>query len=177
MSSSHHPNHHKHFKARLFVFAIMLITGFIGLLIMDVHHKLFWPYIQITSILFASLSIWLYWYLDRNSNTNMLTTVWHQVLHWIGLLILIYLATFFVSTGVMGTTQAGLMCVTLLALSVFLAGVYTDPIFLLIGITLGIFAAGAAMVQAYLSVIMIPVITIVALIIYVILHIQRKRAN
>ena len=77
----------------------------------------------------------------------------------------------------MGTTQAGLMCVTLLALSVFLAGVYTDPIFLLIGITLGIFSAGAAMVQAYLSVIMIPVIIIAALIIYVILHIQRKRAD
>ena len=69
------------------------------------------------------------------------------------------------------------MSITLLALSVFLAGVYTDPMFLLIGITLGIFAVGAAMVQAYLSVIMIPVITIVALIIYVILHIQRKRAN
>ncbi|MBV54113.1 MAG: hypothetical protein CL816_08690 [Coxiellaceae bacterium] len=177
MTSSHNPNHYKHFKARLFVFSIMLITGFIGLLIMDLHHKLFWPYIQITSALFAILSIWLYWYLDRNSDSHMITTIWHQVLHWIGLLILIYLATFFVSTGVMGTTQAGLMCISLLALSVFLAGVYTDPIFLLIGITLGIFAAGAAMVQAYLSVIMIPVIIVVALIIYVILHIQRKRAE
>ncbi len=167
----------KHFKARIFVFGAMLVMGFIGLVIMDLHHKSFWLYAQITSVVFALLSIWLYWYIDRTSETEMIATIWHQILHWVGLLILIYLTTFFVSTGIMGTTQAGLMSITLLALSVFLAGVYTDPMFLLIGITLGIFAVGAAMVQAYLSVIMVPVIIVVAIAIYVILHIQHRRAS
>ena len=177
--TSHAPqeHHHKHFKARLCVFIIMLSAGFVGLLIMDIHHKSFWLYSQVISVLFAALSIWLYWYLDRTPNTSMLATIWHQILHWVGLLILVYLTSFFVSTGVMGTTQAGLMCLSLLALSVFLAGVYTDPIFMLIGITLAVFAVGAAMVQAYLSLLMTPIILVVAIIIYITLHFQRKKAG
>jgi len=161
---------HKRWKARLFVSIAMLALAFLGLIIMDLHAKTYWLYSRIMAVTYAALSIWLFWYLNRGEHKVHTSTIWHQILHWIGLLLTVYLISIFVSTGVMGSTQAGLVTLTVLALTIFLAGVYTDTSFILIGITLAIFAAGAALIEAYLSALMIPVILIAALVIYIMLH-------
>ena len=125
--------------------------------------------------LYALLSLWLFWYLHRGEHKVHGGTIWHQLLHWLGLLLAVYITSIFVRTGVMASLQAGLMTLTLLALTIFLAGIYTDTSFMLIGITLAIFAASAALLQAYLSALMIPVILLAALVIFVILHREKKR--
>ena len=165
---------HRRWKARLFVCIAMLTLAFIGLLVMDLHPKGYWVYSRIMASLYALLSLWLFWYLNRGEHKVHGSTIWHQMLHWLGLLLAVYLTSIFVSTGVMGSMQAGLVTLTLLALTTFLAGVYTDVFFILIGITLAIFAAGAALIEAYLSALMIPVILIAALVIYIMLHREKK---
>ena len=130
------PDHIKRWKARLFVSLVMLGLAFLGLIIMDLHPRSYWLFSQIMSALYALLSLWLYWYLNRGQHKVDGSTIWHQLLHWLGLLLAVYITSVFVSTGVMASIQAGLMTLTLLALTVFLAGVYTDTAFMLIGITL-----------------------------------------
>lgn len=168
---------HKRWKARLYVCLTMLVLAFIGLIIMDLHSKTYWLYSRIMAVLYAILSLWLFWYLHRGEHKVHASTIWHQMLHWLGLLLAVYLTSIFVSTGVMGTTQAGLVTLTLLALTIFLAGVYTDTSFMLIGITLAIFAAGAALIEAYLSALMIPVILVAALVIYIMLHREKRHTT
>jgi len=175
--ATHPPDIHKRWKARLIVCLSMLVLAFVGLIIMNLHAKTYWFYSRIMAALYAILSIWLFWYLNRGQHKVTRSTIWHQLLHWIGLLFAIYLISIFVSTGVMGTTQAGLVTLTLLALTIFLAGVYTDISFILIGITLAIFAACAALIEAYLSVFMIPVILISAFIIFLIIHHEKRKAE
>jgi len=164
----------KRWKARLFVCAAMLALAFIGLIIMDLHSKAYWEYTRIMAGSYAMLSLWLFWYLHRGEHKIHGSTIWHQMLHWLGLLLAVYLMSIFISTGVMGTTQAGLATLTLLSLTIFLAGVYTDTAFMLIGITLAIFAAGAALIEAYLSALMIPVILVAGLAIYIMLRREKQ---
>ena len=164
-------------KARLFVSLAMLTLAFVGLIIMDLHPRGYWIFSQIMAGCYATLSLWLFWYLHRGEHKVHGSTIWHQLLHWLGLLLTVYITSIFVSTGVMASLQAGLMTLTLLALTVFLTGVYTDTSFILIGITLAIFAAGAALIQAYLSALMIPVILLSALVIYIMLHREKKRST
>lgn len=167
----------KRWKARLIVSLTMLALAFVGLMIMDLHPRSYWVFSQIMAGLYAVLSLWLFWYLHRGEHKVHGSTIWHQLLHWLGLLLAVYITSIFVSTGVMASVQAGLMTLTLLALTIFLAGVYTDTSFMLIGITLAIFAAGAALVQAYLSALMIPVILLAALVIYIMLHREKKHTE
>ena len=173
---SYNTQGHQQLKARLIIFFIMLILGFAGLFMINLHGKAFLLYSQVMAIMYAFLCIGLHTYIERFSFTGIIATLWHQLLHWIGLLILIYLMSFLVGAGAIKTSQAGFINLLLLAFSVFIAGVYTDPVFMLIGMMLTVFAAGSAMVQAHLWLIMIPLLIIIAVIIYLILYIQRKRS-
>lgn len=155
----------------------MLLLALIGLLIMDLHPKSYWLYSRLMALIYALLSIGLFWYLSRGTHKVNRVTLWHQLLHWLGLIISIYLVSIFVDTGIMGSTEAGLVTLTLLALTVFLAGVYTHFSFMLIGLTLGVFAAAAALIEAYLSALMIPLILIVAAIIYFFAHHEKSKVN
>jgi len=167
----------KRWKARLFICLAMLALAFVGLLVMDMHPKSYWFYSRIMATVYAMMSLWLFWYLHRGEHKIHTSTIWHQMLHWLGLLLAIYIISIFVDTGVIGSAQAGLVTLVLLALTIFLAGVYTDTAFMLIGITLAIFAAGAAMIQAYLSALMIPIILVAALVIYIMLHREKRHTT
>ena len=165
----------RRWKARLFVGLAMLIMAFVGLIIMNIHSRTYWIYSQIMAFAYAIMSIGLFWYLNRGEHKMTSTTLWHQLVHWIALICAIYVTALFVSSGVIGTTQAGLITLLLLALTVFLAGVYSDPSFMLIGVTLAVFASCAALIEAYLSVFMIPVLVIACAILYFIIHHQHKK--
>ena len=117
---------HKIWKARLIISIIMLVLALIGLIIIDMHSHSYWFYTQVMSCIYAILSLWLFWYVHYKQQALKVATIWHQILHWLGTLLLIYLTSLFINTGMMGTTQAGLMTLSMLALSIFLCGVYTD---------------------------------------------------
>lgn len=144
---------------------------------MDMHPRSYWLYSRLMAIVFAFLSISMFWYTHRGQHRNITSMILHQMLHWLGLLLSIYLVDVFVNSGIIGTTAAGLITLTLLALATYLSGVYSNPSFMLIGIVLGLFAAGAALIQAYLSVVMIPVILITAVIIYLLSRHEKRKVN
>ena len=144
---------------------------------MDIHSRAYWLYSQALSVIYALLSLWLFWYLNRDDGRFTRSTIWHQILHWAGLMVALYLVTVFVRAGIMGALTAGVVTMTLLALTIYLVGIYSDIIFVLIGVTLGILAYCLAYFQAYLSVIMIPVIVVAGGAIFFIVHRERLKAE
>lgn len=172
-------DHHmrKRWKARLMVCGIMLVLAFISLILMDIHSNGYWLYSQILSAVYAILSIWLFWYLNRGTNKFGSSTIFHQIFHWIGLLAALYLVDMFVRAGILASLPAGIVTITMLALTVYLVGIYSDITFVMIGITLAIFAYCLAYIQNDLTVIMIPVILVIAAIIFIILHRERRKAE
>lgn len=175
MDTHDHIKHNRHWKVRIFVNLFILLLAFIALILVNFHAKSSWAYMRFMAIADAVISLFLFWYLNRGKHIVNRTTIWHQLLHWVGILASVYMVAIFVHSGIIGSNQAGIIVLTMLALGIFLAGVYTEPTFLLIGITLGIFAIGAAYIESYLSVFMLPVLLVSGAIIFAFyLHSKHK---
>lgn len=157
-------------RIRIFICSCMLSLVLISLILLKVHTKSFWIFSQAMAVIYAILSIILFYMLNKRKPNIYPSTIWHQLLHWLGLLGAIYLLNIFVRTGLLDTAQAGILTITLLALTCFSSGVYTDASFMLIGATLAILAAGATLFSSYLTLLMIPTILIVGIIIYIIIR-------
>lgn len=153
-------------NARLITALIMLALAFIGIVIFSIHSRAYWVYTQVMAFLYAILSLWLYWYIGRGESTPKHSTFLRQAIHWLGLWLSIFLIALFVNVGMFNATQAGLATFVLTALTLFLAGIHTDIIFILIGVTLAILIVAATYIQSYLPIWMIPVIVIAAGIVY-----------
>lgn len=171
--------HHlkRRWRARLLVCIIMLFLAVVCIGLVDLHSAGYWFYSKVLSVSYAVLSIGLFWYLNRGNQAFNKTTIWHQLLHWAGLLVALYLVGLFVKSGVMNSLSAGIVTLTLLALTIYLIGVYSDITFIFIGITLATLAYCLTYVQAYLAVIMIPVILLSATIIFFIVHHEKHKGG
>ncbi len=155
--------HHKHpWKARFIIAMIMLILSFIGLIYSQVSKDGSWNYWRFMAPIFAILCLFLSWYLRRKKHSFTLVKAYHEILHWVGLLVAVYLVSYFVNIGILGRFEASLQVITLLALTTFLAGVYIEFTFIPLGLLLGAFAASAAFVSVYLYAIMVPLTIVVA---------------
>ena len=172
-------NHHirKRWKARLVVCGIMLVLAIICLILAVVKSGGFWLFSQALSAIYAILSIWLFWYLNRGQHRFTTSTFWHQIFHWLGLLVALYLVHVFVQADIVSPLNAGVLTITILALTIYLIGVYSDVTFIFIGIVLAIFAYCLAYVEVYLYIVVIPAIIIAAIIIFIIVHREKRKAD
>lgn len=161
-------------KLRVCVGLIMLILGFIGMIVTDISKDGSWRYWRDISGVFAVLSLSLSIYLKKMGWKKAIFTLWHEIFHWLGLFLTIATVNYFVTIGVMGSFQAGLVALSLLAFAIYLAGVYIEPTFIPVGIVLGIFAAGSALFAAYIYSIILPLTALAALAVIWIIYRIRK---
>jgi len=164
--------HHHHWKMRLLVGLIMLGLSFIGLIVSDIRQNGAWTYWRVMVPVYAILCLFLSWYLRRKQKIMTPATIWHELVQWFGLILAVYLVSIFVNVGLMGRFEAGLVVLTLLALTIFIAGIYVEATFFLVGLLLGIFAAAAAFMAAYVYTVMLPLTIVVAILL---IWVSRKR--
>lgn len=176
MEASANPSPKK-WKTRLVVCAIMLLLALVSAFLMDVHAKGYWLYSQILCVVYAVLSLFLYWQNNRGDRRHYRTTIWHQLLHWVGLLTVLYIIYLFVRAGVVGNTGAGVLTMLLLAYTLYSVGLYSDMLLIFVGIALAAIAICYALIQSYLTLIIVPVIIVIALIIGGIIFYDRRKAN
>lgn len=157
-------------RARAVVTVVMIILAFVGLILTDTTKTVAWQYWRGMIVVFAGLCLWLSWYLRRGKHMISALTIWHEVLHWVGLFTAAFLVSVFVGMGIMGRFEAALMMLTLLALTTFLAGIYYETSFIVIGLVLGFFTAGAAFLEEYLYSILLPATLIVVVIVLWVMH-------
>jgi hypothetical protein len=148
--------------ARLIVGLSMLAAAFLGLILTDIDKTGAFRYWQWIAPLFALLALALSWYERRDTAVLRPVTLWHELLHWIGLIAATYLISLYVSWGILGRFEAGLLVLTVLSLAVYLAGIYIEYSFCFIGLILGLFAAGVAFFEEYLYAFSIPVLLLAA---------------
>lgn len=147
-----------HWKARFGVGATMLILAFLGMVVTDVRTTGGWDYWKWMVLVYAVMALWLSWDVRRQMDAINPITIWHEALHWVGLISAIFLVSYLVGLGVISRFIAGIFHLILLSLGVFLAGIYIEWIFLLVGIILGFFAILAAVLVEYLYAFLIPVV-------------------
>lgn len=164
----------KRWKARLTVSLTMLTLALVSLIIMGLHRA-YWIFTYLMAGADALLCIWLVWYVKRNDGSRFPGNLWHMVLHWVGLAVVLYLIGLCINRGVISPTEAGLFSLLVLALTLYLAGIYTDTTFVLVGLVLALMAAGTVLIKPYLWMVMVPIIVIVGLLIF--LMITRDRAQ
>lgn len=164
--------HQHHWKMRLFIAIIMLGLSFIGLVVSDIRANGAWDYWRAMVPVFAVLCLFLSWYLRTRQKIMMATTIWHELVQWFGLALGAYLINVLVNVGLIGRFEAGLVVLTMLALNTFITGIYVESTFFVIGILLGLFAAAAALLAAYIYTIMLPLTIGVAVLL---IWLARKR--
>lgn len=160
-------------KARLIIGLMMLGLALISLIILQLHAALYWIFCWAMAVADAVLCVGFVMVLHKHQSYR--SGVWRQIWHWLGLMAVMYLLALLVDRGTVSQTEAGLFALVLLALTLYLAGLYTDMIFVMIGITLGLMAAGMVLIKAYLFFVMIPIFVIVALVIIAMTNRQRQR--
>lgn len=147
-------------KARLVIGLIMLSLSLISLIILELHASIYWIFCWLMAIVDAVLCIG--WVMALKKYQNYRSGVIRQVWHWLGLMAVMYLLALLIDRGTVSQTEAGLFALALLSLTLYLAGLYTDIIFVMIGIAMGLMAAGMILIQAYLLLVMVPVFILVA---------------
>jgi hypothetical protein len=90
----------------------------------------------------------------------------HHVLHWVGALVALGLIFLFIRTERIDASQAGLMAVLLLGLSVFTDGLRIHLRYMLVGIYLFVTAAIMAYIESYIWWFLLLSVALIALEIY-----------
>lgn len=163
-------------RVRLGVSIVLLVLSFVGIIVTSFISRWSLTYWGFMIPVFALLCLWLSWidYHDKHKFSGI--TLWHEFLHWIATLAAVYIVAVFVHNGLVSNITAGLFVLMLLALSIFLAGIYIDVTFLLIGALLGTFALTAVLFFKYLLIIAIP-LSIFALILLFYFYFRSSKSN
>lgn len=163
-------------KVRLVINIVILALSFIGILISSINPSGSWLYWRIIVNAFALLCLWLTWYMRRNLELAG-SGFWRMFFHWVGTLVAIYILAALVDIGVVGNLAAGMLGMVIVGLSFFIAGIYVDLAYLMIGIVLAIFSVATAFIETFLPIIMLPVLVVVILVIWFIVMRTRARLN
>ncbi len=170
-------NNNTAFKTRLITASIMLMLGFIGVFITDIKKDGAWHYWQFLAVVYAALSLALNWHLKRKGWKTTLLTIWHEIAHWVGLMAAIFVASYFVSIGLVGRFEASLLTLLLLALATYLAGIYIESTLIFVGIALGVLGACIAFLDAYLYNVLLPITIVTAIILVLMIRYSHKKST
>lgn len=153
-----------HVRLRFFSSILMLALALIGVVLTDFAPHFASRYWFYAVPIFAIINIVLSWHAAFGHKEFILA--WHELLHWLGLLIGIFIVYIFLHLGVLSDVVSGLFMLTLLALTTYLAGVHFDSMLIVIGVILLLFDILSAVFVEFSTVIIIPLIVIAAVLVF-----------
>ncbi|MFJ1269707.1 hypothetical protein ACD661_14175 [Legionella lytica] len=146
--------------ARFVVGIIILLLTFIGLILTNMKASGAWQFWQVATVIIALLALGLSFYLKRMNAISTPALLWHEILHWLGLIGSVYIMSIYVDIGIISPFLGTLGVMTLIAQAVFLAGIYIESTFLFIGIVLGLFAICIAWMETHIFLLIVPILII-----------------
>lgn len=153
-------------KARLIVGIVILVLAFLGLIFTNLSHDNAWLLWRYITPLFAIICLVFTAYMRSKKHLLTTITIVHELFHWLGLFIAVFCISVLVDIGVIGKFPASLTVLAMLALTIYILGVYLDTTFALIAILLWVFTLLVAWLQVYIFIIIIPLTIIVLAIIF-----------
>ena len=161
-------------RSRLFAGIIMLLLSFIGLVVTRVYPDKSWVYWVILSFVYAIICLWLSIFLSRYK-TRLFRHLGQEALHWIASLVAIYIIILQVNEGVVGNLEGGITIMIILALATFIAGIYIDGTFMLVGFVLGVFTLITTLVKSFFILIALIIVIIAIIFTAFIARYKRER--
>lgn len=165
----------RYLRYRLWVGLLLIVLAFIGVVLTDISKDWAWGYWKLIVPVFALVSIVLSWLHPATEKQSRLSRTRNNIFHWLGLILVDILIIQFVEIGLVSHFVAGLMILSSLALVTYLAGIYNDASFIVIGIFLGLIAEASAFVEEYLSFSILPIAIIFAAVCGYIYYRSQKR--
>ena len=168
MPTSAPATRNSYWPVRLGVAVIMLLLAFIGLVFTyaePLTSVVSWYYWLAMPPIFAILCIGFSWYL-RSKDITLATSLWQDILLWIGMIIALFVLHSAVHAGFIGRVEAGVFILDMIAFATFCAGIILDPCFLMVGVTLFVFALVMIVFEKYLSIIVFAVIIVALITLY-----------
>lgn len=163
-------------RVRFIIGFLMLAIAFVGMIFTNISSQGGWIYWRTMTPVYALLSIGLSLYLRNMKFSETVTSIWHEIWHWFGLLLAVFLLSKLVDMGFMNHLQAGVQVLLLLALATFLAGVYIESTFLVVGILLGLMIWTVGLLNLYLYAFALLGIVLFVIVFYVVSK-MKKHAN
>ena len=116
-----------------------------------------WLWVFLT-LIFAAVSVFHGFDRHREQGQKTIPSMGSWLLHWLGLLLALFLVLFLETSGRMNSADAGLTSLLMVAIVTFLGGVHGDWRFGMVGILLGLTVGSAVYVEAYYWMMLIPFI-------------------
>jgi hypothetical protein len=151
-------------SSEIILIALIALSA-IGIGITDFSPRYGFSYWLAMVPIFGGFSILTGWSRSRSRGLSTSVVIKTQLLHWIGLLIAIIIVFFLLRTGRINNIEAGIVALLMLAFATFLAGVHFDWRYMIVGIILGAAVVGAALVQEFIWMILIPIAAAIILVI------------
>ncbi|MBL7217988.1 MAG: hypothetical protein ISS62_09885 [Desulfobacteraceae bacterium] len=139
---------------------LLLLSG-AGIALTDfAPSKGFWYWVAMAPLFWGG-SIFMEWSRVKQRGESRFKIIRRQIIHWVGYLVAVHLVFLLNYTGRMNSADAGLVALLVLAVSTFFAGVYSDWRIIFVSIFLGSAVAGAALVEEFIWLALIPVVVII----------------
>lgn len=140
---------------------LLLLSG-VGIALTDFSpSKGFWYWVAMAPLFWGG-TIRIEWSHVKQRGESRFKVIRRQTIYWVGYLVAVHLVFLLNYAGRMNSADAGLVALLVLALSTFFAGIYSDWRITFVGVFLGSAVAGAALVEEYIWLALIPVVVIFA---------------
>lgn len=164
-----------YWKVRLGISFVMLALAFVSLLIFSIHKTAYWVFNCLMAAIDAILCMAWVGYIKYQKEDFFLANLWHMILHWLGLMVVLYILSILVHQQVVSKELGGLFVLLSLGLTLYLAGIYADLIFIPVGFVLALLAFSTLFRTFYLWLTVLLAIAIIAIIIFAIVFREKNK--
>lgn len=154
--------HRIHQSEALFI-ALVVLSG-IGIGVTSLSPKSGFQYWLAMVPLFGAVSAFLAWVRSRARGDSPMGALRAELFHWLGAFAAIWLVFLLQTAHQLQYDSLGLVALTTLALSTFLAGVHGDWRLCGVGLLLGGIVVAGAFVQQFAWVVLVPVLALLVVI-------------
>ncbi|MEO8603123.1 MAG: hypothetical protein ABI629_11160 [bacterium] len=150
------------------VLVLLLILSGVGVVMADRWPESAFRYWLWMTPIFGIVSIFAAWGRAQRRGLPVATIVPTQIVHWLGAVGCVWLIYALLVFGRMNNEAAGSATLIVLALSAFLAGVYSDWRLSVLGLVLGVASVGFAYVES-VALIVVPLLAValIGLVLYI----------
>jgi hypothetical protein len=142
------------------ILVVLVLLSIIGIAVTNIARPYGLQYWLSMVPAFAGCSIFYGWSQARREGLPAKKILRVQVFHWVALALAAYAVYLLEYTGRIDREAAGLVTLLALALTTFLAGVHFNWRFSVLGLILGLTMVGAAFLQEFFWMIVIPAVVV-----------------
>jgi hypothetical protein len=149
------------FKLRAAGAVVILLLSVVGIAFIDMNSErafAYWVGLTVVSgLICMGLAA-----LSQRGQGGQLAMVGRQAVHWLGLLVALWLLFYLFRIEFVQAQDAAVFAVLLLVLTTWHAGTHFDPVFILISVALAAVAYINAFVEQYMILVTIPILLVIA---------------